>query len=48
MRAKFGHRNQSIWLGSHVSEITSNKALEGKVLFDAGANEVVRSFNYYE
>ena len=48
LRAMFGPRNPRIWLGSHVSEITSNKALEGKVLLDTGANEVVRNFNYYE
>ena len=46
--AVFGPRNKRIWFGAHVSEVTTNKALEGKVLLDTGANEIVRGYNYHE
>ena len=34
MERNFGPRNPNIWLGNYVNEVSSDKALEGKVLLD--------------
>ena len=50
----FGERDPQVNLGmigkqsALINEFNTNKSLEGKVLLDTGANEVVRSFSYNE
>ena len=54
MDAAFGRKDPQVNLGiigkqsAIINEFNTNKELEGKVLLDTGANEVVRSFSYYE
>ena len=53
-RWTFGDRDPKVNFGklrkhvALVNEFNTNKSLEGKVLLDTGANELVRSFSYSE